>query len=102
MLLLILHSEVNSEMFKGVQNLGKWNRYVSGVSAVPALCVIQRNIIIKILHIEGQCVTLLNKRFLCILTMGFYRIGVMYSVQLEDLHNLFFCKTLFCSFNCQN
>lgn len=57
MLLLILHSEVNSEMFKGVQNLGKWNRYVSGVSAVPALCVIQRNIIIKTLHIWGQCVT---------------------------------------------
>lgn len=51
MLLLILHSEVNSEMFKGIQNLGKWNGYVSGVSAVPALCVIQRNIIIKTLHI---------------------------------------------------
>lgn len=51
MLLLILHSEVNSKMFKGVQNLGKWNGYVSGVSAVLALCAVQRNIIIKILHI---------------------------------------------------
>lgn len=32
MLLLILNSEVNSEMYKVVQNLGKWNGYVSGVS----------------------------------------------------------------------
>lgn len=45
MLLLILNSEVNSEMFKDVQNLGKRNGYISGVSAVPALCAIQRNII---------------------------------------------------------
>lgn len=51
MLLLILNSGVNSEMFKDVQNLGKWNGYISVVSAVPALCAIQRNIIIKILHI---------------------------------------------------